>query len=123
MFVKDNVIYSDAGKYLTSDTFVGFKASGTDTTKYSEKEFGDITISGNILKIGDVMTRLPDNRTFGELKQKFVKWHYSNDDQIALMLNKDASDDDLSYYNKMQEWREWAGIMAKKVIDLINNEK
>ena len=117
MFVKDNVIYSDAVKYLTSDTFVGFKANGTDTTKYSEKAFGDIMVSGNILKIGDVITRLPSERTFKELKQKFVKWHYSNDDQIALMLNKDASDDDLYYYNKMQEWRDWAGTLAEKVIN------
>ena len=119
MFIKNNIIYSDAGKYLTSDTFVGFKVSGNDTTKYSEKEFGDITISGDILKIGDVITRLPSERTFKELKQKFVRWHYSNDDQIALMLNKDKSADDLYYYNKMQEWREWSGTLTEKVLNTL----
>ena len=123
MFIKDNIIYSDAGKYLTSQNFIGFKIDTSDTTKYTEKDFEEPTVSGQFLIIGEIRTLLPDIITYASLKKKFIEWHYNNDSQLAVMLNKNNSDKDLMYYNKMQEWRTWAGTMAKKVIDLINNKK
>ena len=39
-----------------------------------------------------------------------------SDDQIALMLNKDNSEEDAMLYDKMQEWREWSGRFAKEVM-------
>ena len=42
-----------------------------------------------------------------------IKLRYSNDDQLALMLNKDNSEEDKMYYDKMQEWREFSGHIAK----------
>ena len=49
-----------------------------------------------------------------------IKIRYSNDDQIAILLNKDSSEEDLLKYNKMQEWRDWASILAKAFMDKIN---
>lgn len=43
---------------------------------------------------------------------------FSNNDQIAIMLNKDESDEDLFLFNKMQEWRKWASVVAKEVVKL-----
>ena len=34
------------------------------------------------------------------------------------MLNKDNSDEDKVCYDKMQEWRTWAGDVAKKLMTL-----
>ena len=45
-----------------------------------------------------------------------IKLRYSNDDQLALILNKDNSEEDTELYNKMQEWREWSGTFAKLVM-------
>ena len=42
-----------------------------------------------------------------------------NDDQIAIMLNKDSGEEsDILRYDKMQEWRDWAGRLARKIIDI-----
>jgi hypothetical protein len=35
------------------------------------------------------------------------------------MLNKDDSEEDLLLFNKMQEWRAWAGIIAKKIVSVL----
>ena len=36
-------------------------------------------------------------------------------DKIAIMLNAQLSDEDKMYYNKMQEWREFSGYIAKSI--------
>jgi hypothetical protein len=56
---------------------------------------------------------------YKDWKKKWINKQFTNDDQIAIMLNKDNSEEDLLLFNKMQEWREWSGIMAKKIIDLL----
>lgn len=35
--------------------------------------------------------------------------------RLAIILNKDDSEEDLLIYNKMQEWWAWAGVVAKKL--------
>ena len=44
-----------------------------------------------------------------------IKKRYSNDDQIAIMLNAQLSEEDKIYYDKMQEWREFSGYIAKSI--------
>ena len=44
-----------------------------------------------------------------------IKKQYSNDDQIAIMLNAQLSEEDKMYYDKMQEWREFSGHIAKLI--------
>jgi hypothetical protein len=34
------------------------------------------------------------------------------------MLNKDKSAADAELFDKMQEWRDWCGVLAKKVASL-----
>lgn len=47
--------------------------------------------------------------SYAQIKTFIIKLHYSNDDQIAIMLNNDEDK-----MNEMQEWREYATIIAKK---------
>ena len=50
-------------------------------------------------------------------KSMFVEWLYDNDDQIAIMLNKDSKkQDDKNRYNDMQLVRDAAGKFADAVI-------
>ena len=44
-----------------------------------------------------------------------IKKQYSNDDQIAIMLNAQLSEEDKMYYDKMQEWRKFSGHIAKLI--------
>ena len=119
MFIKNNIIFSEAGKYLSAQNFLGFKVSDSDDSKYTEKDFEEPKVSGQLLIIGEIRTLLPEIINYENLKKKFIEWHYSNDDQIAIILNKDNSDEDKVYYDKMQEWRNWSGDLAKKVLKLL----
>ena len=56
--------------------------------------------------------------SYAEWKTKIIKWRYSNDDQIAILINKDDSEEDIIKYNRMQEWREYAAKLARKIINL-----
>ena len=119
MLIKNNIIFSEAGKYLSAQNFLGFKVLDSDASKYTEKDFDEPTIYGKFLIMGEIRTLLPEIINYENLKKKFIEWHYSNDDQIAIILNKDNSDEDKVCYDKMQEWRTWAGDVAKKVLKLL----
>ena len=119
MFIKNNIIFSEAGKYLSAQNFLGFKVLDSDASKYTEKDFDEPTISGQFLIMGEIRTLLPEIINYENLKKKFIEWHYSNDNQIAIILNKDNSDEDKVCYDKMQEWRNWSGELAKKVLKLL----
>ena len=67
---------------------------------------------------GRIIERYNPKETYESLKAKIVKTQFSNDDQIAIILNKDSSPENAELYNKMQEWREWAGILANKIASL-----
>ena len=119
MFIKNNIIFSEAGKYLSAQNFLGFKVSDSDASKYTEKDFEEPKVSGQFLIIGEIRTLLPEIINYENLKKKFIEWHYSNDNQLAIILNKDNSDEDKVCYDKMQEWRNWSGDLAKKVLKLL----
>jgi hypothetical protein len=60
--------------------------------------------------------------SYKDWKTKWVNKQFPNDDQIAIILNKDDSEEDLLLFNKMQEWRVWSGKVSKKIVDVISNE-
>ena len=55
-------------------------------------------------------------KSYAHIKTFIIKLHYSNDDQIAIMLNNeiDMSGEATDRYREMQEWREYASSIAKK---------
>ena len=82
----------------------------------------DMKVEGQFLVYSDGMIRelYDPSATYEQLKAKYVKRLFSNDDQIAIMLNKDKSAADAELFDKMQEWRDWCGVLAKKVISMKN---
>jgi hypothetical protein len=44
---------------------------------------------------------------------------FPNNDQIAIILNKDDSEEDMLLFNKMQEWRRWSGVVAKQILTVL----
>lgn len=54
---------------------------------------------------------------YAAVKERIIKSRYSNDEQIAIMLNKDIGREGSVYYQKMQEWREFATEVARIVED------
>lgn len=125
MFTKGEKVFCEKGKYLVSkdNRKYGFVLQGK-MEDYEELELNDpldIKISGNIILFqNNKLACLPETMDYVGIKTKIIKMKYSNDDQIAIILNKDNSAEDLELYNKMQNWRDWAGEFAREVVKLLN---
>lgn len=80
----------------------------------------DMKVEGNFLLYsnGQIREFLPVNPTYESLKSKIIKRLFSNDDQIAIILNRGNSEQDDLAFQKMQEWRDWASILAKKIMEV-----
>ena len=68
------------------------------------------------------MVQLPNlsGMTYSEVLQNLIHIRYSNDDQIAIILNKDS---DIGSYMEMQIWRDYCKSIAKKVIQVYDERK
>lgn len=126
MFTKNNKLHSEAYKYLKHKTknIIGFSFNSTNISE-SDYEEKDLVIDDNIelvdktIKFKSVpLLFIIDEIDYASIKTTIIKKRYSDDDQMALILNKDNSNEDLEYYNKMQEWRNFAADIARKVVNL-----
>ena len=118
MYKVRNKVYAEAGSILIGKNKRGYSFLG-EVSDFSEKaiRLDDMKVDGQFLVYSDGLIRelYDPNATYEQLKAKYVKRLFSNDDQIAIMLNKDKSAADAELYERMQEWRDWCGVLAKKV--------
>ena len=122
MYKIGNKTYADAGYYLKRGSSIGysFTDNGEEVNEV-EMTLDDMHINGMIIlwSGNKLAQRKFKNGVYGDYKRAMVQKKYSNDDQIAIILNKDSGEEaDLEAYTKMQEWREWASVVAKKVISM-----
>lgn len=103
-------IIADAGKYLISGRIKGLKMP-------ADREYEEYVINtDNITKVNDLY--FVDNLlvvkedTYGNMKKKLINGIYSNDDQIAIMLNGDEK-----MMQLMQDWRSWFSSLIHLIID------
>lgn len=123
MYTIGNIVYAKPGYLLRGKNRIGYQLTGVESDFTEELiKTDDMTLQGNLIKFNNGLMRLlvEKTTTYADLKAKFVKMRYSNDDQIAILLNKDENEAGLDKYNKMQEWREWSGTLAKLIISKIN---
>ena len=124
MFTKGNKVYADAGKYLVSKDrrIIALNITGS-IDDYDEEEINsplDIEIKDGLIYYQNrKLICSPEIMDYAGIKTKMIKLRYSNDDQLAVILNKDNREEDTELYNKMQEWREWSGRFAKLVMSKI----
>lgn len=130
MFTKDGIIYSEAFKYLYDPQMnaVAFQfPQGDGWEERPLPEDFDIEIEEEIGEGGSVtghkayfadrlfIAQLPKELGYGSVKTAIIQRRYSNDDQLALMLNRENSEESESLYQKMQEWRNFAAYFARRV--------
>lgn len=126
MYKVKNIVYSDGGKLLISDKFKGYSHVGNlEDFIEIEINLNLATIENNIITFDDLapiyINETNSKYSYGDWKAHIIKTRYSNDDQIAIMLNKDSGDEeDILRYNKMQEWREWSSQLAHKILEILN---
>lgn len=121
MFTKENIVYADAYKYLKHKErniiALSIQGSADDFEELPMNDPLDVETDGSmVLWNNRQFATRPDTFTKEGIKTRIIKSRYSNDDQIAIMLNKDNNEADTMYYQKMQEWREFAAFIAQKTI-------
>ena len=124
MYKKRNVVYADAYKYLIhkSKGIIAFAQSGNES-EFEEKELPTpikiIDEGRGFYSIQDVpKVKFHFSKSdYVTVKTEMIKKQNSNDEQIAIMLNAQLSEEDKLYYNKMQEWREFSGHIAKLIAE------
>lgn len=123
MYIIGNYNFADAGYYLKRGSSIAyfFEDNGEEIQEI-EATVDDMHKVGPIILWAEdkLAQRIFKNGTYADYKKAIIQKKYSNDDQIAIMLNKDSGDEaDLLAYDKMQEWREWASIVAKKILEVL----
>ena len=122
MYIKNNVVYADAGNILISKTAIGYSLIA-DMANIQEQQVNlqDMKLEGEFLKYSDgLVVQRYKNLNYAGWKADIIKWRYTIDDQMAIILNKDESAETLLEYNRMQEWRNWAGTLANKILTIQN---
>lgn len=120
MFVKGENVYADAYKYLRHKKkniiALSVKGSADDYDELLMNDPLDVeVVCGMLFWNNRMFANSPKSFTKDDVKTSIIHSRYSNDDQIAIMLNKDANEEDAVYYQKMQEWREFAAKIAKSI--------
>lgn len=93
-------IYYDKNGILLKEPYL------LEMKDFKEIDESDIELCENIK---------PFNASYADIKTAIIKLKYSNDDQIALMLNyQNDSEKYYEAYNEMQNWRDKASKLAKK---------
>ena len=109
MYKIRNKVYPEAGYILLGKSSIGYVFQG-EIEEFTEQPItiDDMKVEGNFLLYsnGLVLERNYPNLTYEEQKARIVKRLFSNDDQIAIMLNKGRSEQDDLVFEKMQEYRD-----------------
>lgn len=129
MFTKNNKTYSEAFKYLWNKKQRAVALSVSKSEGWEEVEMPDdlgVQVEEHRDNEGKLthydayfvnrlfIIRLP-TLDYGEVKKTIIQRRYSMDDQMAIQLNKDKSEEYLREYERMQEWREFSAYLAKEI--------
>lgn len=114
MIKYGNKMIAAIGHYLIdSNGKRGFSLPIDEGVTFTEEE-----LSGTVEKrpynsacIGGVF----NIKVTDHVKKTLISTIWSNDDQIAIILNRENGEDEAAMYDFMQGWREWFGSIAKKV--------
>lgn len=121
MYTIRNYVYADAGRILIGKNKIGYKFKGElDDFTESEINIDDMTLESGmfIYNSGRIREISRINLGYAELKAHLVKKMFTNDDQIAIMLNRYDSESDGILYDKMQKYRTWCSRLAKKMMEV-----
>lgn len=133
MFVKDGILYSEAFKYLYHPQMNAVAFQYAESDGWEERDLPsdfDVELQEDI-EDGKVVghraffcnrlfvATLPAELSYGAVKTAIIQKRYSMSDQMALMLNKDDSEEKMMLFQKMQMWRDFAATFARKVMALV----
>lgn len=121
MYTIKNKIYADAGYILKYKNKVAFSFEGVDEKDVLETKLNleNPQKIGNFVVYPGGFKEYISCTEYKDWKAKWINKLFPNNDQLAIILNKDDSDEDLFLFNKMQEWRYWSGWVAKQILTVL----
>lgn len=120
MFEKNKIMYADTYKYLRNQEGNLYALSYNGLLKDLQEVEMTLPLNifiknGVIFWEGGKLATSPKNLTYASIKEHIIKSRYSNDEQLAIILNKDLSADGKLQFARMQAWRDFATEIAKIV--------
>ncbi|MDE7465021.1 MAG: hypothetical protein K2M59_01150 [Muribaculaceae bacterium] len=121
MYEKNGRVYADPYKYLKRRGAVAMEVGLTDKEGWEEEAMKrplEIKIGrkGEEAVVNGLFLLRIRGKDYGEVKREIIRMRYTNDDQMAIILNREDSEEDAEAYGKMQLWREFAAEVARAVI-------
>lgn len=122
MYIKNNKTYAEPYKYLLKEGAGRIVALhlGEAREDFEERDMTlpiQAKIEGPLVKWENgLFAALPESMTYEGIKTKIIKSRYSNDDQLAIILNKDNGPEGILDYQRMQSWREMAADVANSAL-------
>ena len=117
MFRKGNTTYSEAYGYLRHKRFnmvtLQTREPAADFTEETFVQPLEVAVDGRTVRFGGYFMVRVRSLDYASVKTAVIKMRYSNDDQMAIVLNKDNGEEDALLYERMQEWREFAAEVAR----------
>lgn len=112
-------IIADVGNYLQHKGISNFCINNIDSSEIKEIPLNNNVVKNfdNTFTIGGVF-RIKLTNT---LKKDLISLLFSNDDQIAIILNKELGEVEEEMYNFMQSWRAYFSDIIKKIKELNND--
>lgn len=122
MFTVSDKIYASAGNLLKKENWIGFKCKASDNITEIPIITDDIKIKNNMFIWNNGKNQLPiiSNGTHEDYKKRLISKIFSNDDQIALILNKDLDKESSIAFEEMQNWRSYFSTFIKTKINCFN---
>ena len=124
MYIIKDKTYPEAGMFLVGTKSRGFGCP-TEFGPFTETtlDISSLDVDSYAIHLTPSITwPNPGIRTYADAKKFVVGVRYSNDDQIAIILNKDNSEEDALAFQKMQEWRDWAAVVAHKIMEELSKQ-
>lgn len=120
MYEYKNTTYAEAGYILQGNRAVGmWLPSAFGPFSERELDLSNLAVTHTEVAFDIFHWKHSGIRSYADAKKFIISKRYSNDDQLAIILNKDDSDADALAFNKMQEWREWASLVAHQILSLL----
>lgn len=122
MYEYKNITYAEAGYILEANRVIGMWLSSS-LAPFTERllNLDNLTVTDAAISFDIFHWQNPGIRTYADAKKFIINKRYTNDDQIAIILNKDDDEESALAFQKMQEWREWASVVARKIMETIES--
>lgn len=123
MITYKNKIYAKPGYYIKNkkgECNYSLPYSEDDEYTEIESDIMESPLPGYYKIFPRYLYKVKDN---ANIKGDLIRFLWSNDEQIAIMLNKDRSEEDLAMYNFMQEYRTYFSNLAKQIKELETVDK